>query len=285
MLKRVLGQAAVMGGKVIGKNTSPTVTVQSIGKKIEIPIKPHFDPATLDEFKKMGDKFKADLGSPEPTVTGAEIRDLHQKHLQGYFEGGAKAMESILQETGNGKRVTGVIAGSGNDKREAENLVNIMDKGHDGIKLSGTSGGWAQNITRGLSDVVPDEGSQVAAFQQGMLAKAAEFESNTVNGAYFSQGGHAARDAQDALTPEQLKRVAKFSHTTMGSSSHLRVDSTALNGRYDPVPLLAKVDPMASTAPGKQTLITTENQHNGKQYAEQFHLQIMRTSSAKEPNR
>ena len=285
MLKRVLGQAAVIGGKVIGRNTSPTVTVQGIGKKFEVPVEPHFEKTAFEEFKKLSEKFQADLGAPEPTVTGSEIQDMRQKLLQAHFEGGAKAMQSILEKEGNGRQVTGVIAGSGNDKHDAENLVNIMDKQPDSIKLSGTSGGWVQNVTRGMSDVIPDSGSQVAAFQQGMLAKAAEFEQNKVNGAYFSQGGHAARDAQDALDAGQLARVEKFSHTTLGSSTHLRVDSTALKGKYDPVPLAAELDPLASTPHGKQTVIATDHRHDGKLYAEQFNLHIMKPSQPKEPTK
>lgn len=276
MLK-IVAKAAVNGAaKVVGSNIKQEVTLQ-LPKAEPIALRVH--PAKNFQRQELLDalmnKYNQDLGAAEPAMAGSELDDLQKLILQSHFEAGRAAAEKHLPADG-GQDVTAVIAGSGNSIEDAAELAKIMDPRPDSITLSTASGGWLHNLSRGLkAGALPDDGSMRAAFLNGMVAQAATIPTNTVHAGSFSQGSHAARDAQNALTDDQLDALKKVQHTTMGGSSYQRVDSTALTSSYDPVPLAAKLDPFQQTASGQRETIQGDNWHSGKQYAARFNQEIL----------
>lgn len=272
---RVLAPIVKAGGKVIGSNVEAVVTVQhtkdGITQKSEVQVKPRYTAtqiALLEQFQK---ERQQDLGAAEPRFPAEHMAQEREIKLQGFFAGGEQAMAE-LPKVMPGHEFVALVAGSGNGKEDAAALAERMDPRDGSVKLSTTSGGWAQNVTRGMGD---DQGSHNAAFIQGMVAKVAESPSNSVHSASFSQGSHATRDAQDALTQNQMASLSKAEHTTLGGSSNLRVDHVALTSSFDPVPLAAHFDPLTPTSAGKKEERQGNNWHNGLQYADRFNTEIL----------
>lgn len=275
---KVMVQVERLGGKIIGDNVEPVITGQLPGphtaattRRFEVPVTPRFTKQQLDLLKEIQNRRLGDLGSAMPELSAEHLAQEREIVLRAHFEGGRRAMADLKIQPGH--ELITLVAGSGNDKEQAANMVNHMDPEHKSVKLSTTSGGWLQNVTRPMGE---DQGSLNAAFIQGMVTEAAEESLNTVHSASFSQGSHATRDAQDALTDDQLRILSQAKHTTLGGSSNLRTDHLALTSKYDPVPLATHIDPFTLTASGNKEVRQGDNLHNGVEYADRFATEVIK---------
>lgn len=275
MFRAALGKIATNFSKVVGNNVEAVVTVQQgkneIKRQFDVPVRPRYTAKQIMRLVKFQNERQQDLGATESSFPAEYLAQEWEIKLQGFFAGGQQAMTE-LPEIMSGSEFVALVAGSGNGKGEAAAMADCMAPRDDIVKMSTTSGGWVQNVTRGMGD---DQGSLNAAFIQGMVAKAAENPHNRVHSASFSQGSHAARDAQNAFTQDQMASLSQAEHTTMGGSSNLRVDHVALTSSFDPVPLAAHVDPFTPTASGRREEVQGDNWHNGLQYAKRFSTEIL----------